>query len=91
MLQFAYCDYKYRMKNLVFLFLLLFSAQILGQGLQFKFNQDINVSNSKGIFKNAWAGGLNAVQFAQIDLNGDGIEDVLAFDRTNQKVFTYVN
>ena len=70
---------------------MVFSAQILGQGLQFKFNQDINVSNGKGILKNPWAGGLNAVQFAQIDLNGDGIEDVLAFDRTNQKVFTYVN
>ncbi len=79
------------MKNLVFLFLLVFSAQILGQGLQFKFNQDINVSNAKGILKNAWAGGLNATQFIQIDLNGDGIEDVLAFDRTNQKVFTYIN
>lgn len=79
------------MKNLVFLFLLVFSAQILGQGLQFKFNQDINVSNGKGILKNPWAGGLNAAQFSQIDLNGDGIEDVLAFDRTNQKVFTYIN
>ncbi len=91
MLQFAYCGYKYRMKNLVFLFLLVFSAQILGQGLQFKFNQDINVSNGKGILKNPWAGGLNAAQFSQIDLNGDGVEDVLAFDRTNQKVFTYIN
>jgi hypothetical protein len=79
------------MKNLVFLFLLVFSAQILGQGLQFKFNQDINVSNGKEILKNPWAGGLNAAQFSQIDLNGDGIEDVLAFDRTNQKVFTYIN
>lgn len=79
------------MKNLVFLFLLVFSAHILGQGLQFKFNQDINVSNGKGILKNPWAGGLNAAQFTQIDLNGDGIEDVLAFDRTNQKLFTYIN
>lgn len=91
MLQFAYCGHKYRMKNLVFLFLMVFSAQILGQSLQFKFNKDINVSNGQGILKNAWAGGLNAVQFSQIDLNGDGIEDVLAFDRTNQKVFTYIN
>ena len=91
MLQFAYCEHKYRMKNLVFLFLLVFSAQILGQSLQFKFNQDINVSNGQGMLKNAWAGGLNAVQFAQMDLNGDGIEDVLAFDRTNQKIFTYIN
>ena len=63
MLQFAYCVYKYRMKNLVFLFLLVFSAQILGQGLQFKFNHDIIVSNGKAILKNPWAGGLNAVQF----------------------------
>jgi len=91
MLQFAYCEHKYRMKNLVFLFLLVLSAQILGQSLQFKFNQDINVSNGQGILKNAWAGGLNAVQFAQMDLNGDGFEDVLAFDRTNQKLFTYIN
>jgi hypothetical protein len=43
------------------------------------------------LLKNAWAGGLNAVQFTQIDLNGDGLEDVLAFDRTNQKIFTYIN
>lgn len=79
------------MKNLVFLFLLVFSAQILGQGLQFKFNHDIIVSNGKAILKNPWAGGLNAVQFTQLDLNGDGIDDVIAFDRTNQKLFTYVN
>lgn len=69
---------------------MVFSAQILGQSLQFKFNQDINVSNGKGISKNAWEGGLNAVQFSQMDLNGDGMEDVLAFDRTNQKGFTYI-
>ena len=79
------------MKNLVFLFLITFSAQILGQSLQFKLNQDIKVSTNKGNFKNAWAGGLNAAQFAQIDLDADGIQDLVVFDRTNQKVFTYVN
>jgi len=70
---------------------MVFSTQILGQGLQFKFNQDIKVLNGNGILKNAWAGGLNAVQFNQIDLDGDGNEDVVAFDRTNQKIFTYIN
>jgi hypothetical protein len=79
------------MKNLVFLFLMILSAQILGQSPQFKFNQDIAVSNGVAILKNAWSGGLNAVQFSQIDLNEDGVEDVLAFDRTNQKVYTYIN
>ena len=79
------------MKNLVFLFLIAFSAQILGQSLQFKFNQDIKVATNKGYLKNAWAGGLNAAQFSQIDLDADGIQDLVVFDRTNQKVFTYVN
>jgi hypothetical protein len=79
------------MKNLVFLLLIAFSTQILGQSLQFKLNQDIKVSTNKGILKNAWAGGLNAAQFSQIDLDADGIQDLVVFDRTNQKVFTYVN
>lgn len=29
----------------------------------------------------AWAGGFNSPQFSQIDLNGDGIKDLFAFER----------
>jgi hypothetical protein len=79
------------MKNLVFLFLIVFNTQILGQSLQFRLNQDIPVSTNKGVLNNAWAGGLNAAQFAQIDLDNDGTEDLVVFDRTNQKIYTYIN
>ncbi len=38
-----------------------------------------------------WAGGLNAAQFNTIDLNEDGNEDLAIFDRTAERVATFIN
>ena len=38
-----------------------------------------------------WAGGLNAAQYNTMDLNNDGKDDLILFDRTANKVITYVN
>ena len=38
-----------------------------------------------------WAGGINAAQFSTIHLNNDTIEDLFIFDRTGNKVLTFVN
>ncbi len=38
-----------------------------------------------------WAGGLNAAQYNTMDLNNDGIEDLVLFDRTANKVTTFLN
>ncbi|MFI5205300.1 MAG: FG-GAP repeat domain-containing protein, partial [Flavobacteriales bacterium] len=38
-----------------------------------------------------WAGGLNATQFNTLDLNGDGHEDLAVFDRTADRVVTFIN
>lgn len=40
---------------------------------------------------NAWAGGLNACQFSSIDLNFDGIKDLVVFDRSGNKLKTFLN
>lgn len=39
----------------------------------------------------AWAGGLNACQFHKIDLNLDGIEDLLVFDRHGNRLLPFRN
>ncbi len=39
----------------------------------------------------AWAGGLNFVQLSEIDLDMDGTQDLFVFDRTGNKVTTYLN
>lgn len=41
--------------------------------------------------RNAWAGGLNFCQFSSIDLNLDGIKDLFVFDRSGDRVTTYLN
>lgn len=39
----------------------------------------------------AWAGGINFVQVSDIDLNGDGLNDLFLFDRSGNTVTTLVN
>jgi uncharacterized protein YqkB len=54
------------------------------------------VDQSIPVFKNdveltmPWAGGLNASQLNTIDLNNDGIPDLAIFDRTANKVVTFL-
>ncbi len=38
----------------------------------------------------AWTGGLNAVQFCELDLNRNGIMDLLAFDRHGNRIIPLV-
>jgi hypothetical protein len=38
-----------------------------------------------------WAGGLDACQFGEIDLNGDGIKDLVVFDRRGNRLLCFVN
>lgn len=37
-----------------------------------------------------WAGGLNAAQYGRIDLNGDGKEDLVIFDRSASLLSTFI-
>ena len=38
----------------------------------------------------AWAGGMNAAQFCSIDLNRDGIRDILMFDRHGNRIIPLI-
>lgn len=41
--------------------------------------------------KNSWAGGINFAQFSQIDLNMDGTKDLFVFDRSGNRISTWIN
>ena len=41
--------------------------------------------------KYPWAGGLNSPQFSEIDVNFDGLMDVIAFDRTANRLHVFEN
>lgn len=53
--------------------------------------QDLPVSQGKNVLGLPWAGGLNAAQYNTIDINGDGLEDLVVFDRTGNKIYPFLN
>ena len=53
--------------------------------------EGIQVSENSKVFKYAWAGGLNNPQFSAADLNNDGTDDLLIFDRSGGKALTFLN
>ena len=70
-----------------FLLSLMANAQ-----LYFNRTDTVIVQLANGIpLKNPWAGGLNFLQVSDIDLNYDGIMDLFVFDRTGNKISTFIN
>ena len=82
------------MKKFAFGILLCFLLWSVTSSAQLSFFRDssVIVLNASGdTLKNPWAGGFNSVQFSEIDLNLDGIKDLVVFDRTGDRISTYIN
>ena len=60
---------------------------------QVNFNRDTSISVIENSirFNHAWAGGINAAQPSEIDINLDGIKDLIIFDRTGNKLTPFLN
>ena len=58
---------------------------------QYHFNQEVPVVQGSSVSTKAWAGGLNAGQYNTIDLDNDGLLDLMIFDRDNNKVLTFIS
>ena len=58
----------------------------------FSLEQDntIQVIQNNDTLLNPWTGGFNAAQISKIDLNNDQIEDLFVFDRSSNKVITFL-
>ncbi|HAI76331.1 MAG TPA: hypothetical protein DCM08_08785 [Microscillaceae bacterium] len=71
--------------------LVCWGASVLqAQTLSFELKTHIPVRTPTQTLRNAWAGGLNCPQFSTLDLNGDGQEDLIVFERTASKINTFV-
>lgn len=70
---------------LFFLFCFHCSAQ------SFTRSDAIPVYENADTLKSPWVGGHNYVQVSEIDINQDGIKDLFVFDRTGNKITTYIN
>ena len=73
---------------------LLFAAWLLPLPLLAQFtytmDQSIPVEVDGVVLKNAWAGGLNSAQVNTMDLNADGVNDLVIFEKTTSRISTFV-
>lgn len=79
----------------IFFQILLVTGAVFGQyQLPFGFEKsyDLPVFNQQQTeLANPWGGGLYAVQFNAIDLDSDGIKDLVVFDRYGNRTLTWKN
>ena len=80
------------MKKILLLILYVFSFSFsVNAQFYFKKIDTLNVKIGNTNLENAWAGGANFVQVSDIDLDQDSIMDLFVFDRTGNKISTYIN
>jgi len=72
--------------------LLLFILITIPTKAQFGFERidTIKVIKDALAQKHPWVGGIDYAQFSNIDLNYDGVQDLFVFDRTCDKVLTFI-
>ena len=52
---------------------------------------DITLTENGNVLRNPWAGGMNLPQFSEVDLNNDGILDLVVYDREGIVSSTFIN
>lgn len=71
------------------LFLFISSIPLKAQHT-FQEYQDIPVQLNNENLTTPWAGGLNGVQYSQMDLNSDGRMDLVIYDRSSTRILTFL-
>ena len=79
-------------KKISILSILLISfSQLKGQNFSLVQQNSIPVIVNNDTLLNPWTGGFNSAQISKIDLNNDQIEDLFVFDRSSDKVITFIS
>jgi len=71
----------------IFYFTVCFEANAQ---LIYDFETNIAVSANNAALQNPWVGGFNSPQYNTMDLNGDGQQDLVVFDRTSFSLKTFL-
>ena len=80
------------MKNiLIILFLIIHSVQLVFPQMVLKRDTNIIFKENGLQFSSALSGGINLGQFSNIDLNLDGVLDLVVFDKSGNKLNPFVN
>ena len=83
------------LKKLFIISFLIFTCQRLAaQYEDYGFQRDLTIQvkdSMLNFLSDPWGGGLNSCLFGEIDLNMDGINDLLVFDISSNRVLPFIN
>ncbi|MBU1720620.1 MAG: T9SS type A sorting domain-containing protein [Bacteroidetes bacterium] len=77
-----------------FVFIIGSTGRVNAQTYDYGFSpeQNVVVRNENGRTMHfPWTGGLNFAQFSETDLNFDGIPDLFVFDKTGNRILTFIH
>lgn len=78
-------------KHLSTLLLMLLPGLLFAQSFQFRPGSGVDVFDMQANkLSHPFAGGLVASQFQQVDLNNDGLKDLVAFDRGDNRIMCWL-
>ncbi len=76
---------------IVWLFISTGCNLVFSQSLTFTQSQDLIILKAGDTLNSAWAGGINSAQVSTIDLNNDQLDDLVIFDKSGNKILTFIN
>ncbi len=81
------------MKKVLLLITFAMYIFIHGAFAQAMFNRVTNIPVRVGAstLLNPWAGGINSPLISELDINGDGIHDMIVFDMHNNRLLPFIN
>ncbi|UII33536.1 T9SS type A sorting domain-containing protein [Fulvivirga ulvae] len=74
----------------IFLLTFYIPASIYAQFV-YTLDQSVSVKEGDEILNLPWTGGLNSMQYSTMDLDGDGNEDLVVFERSAHKIYPFLN
>lgn len=77
--------------RVLIVYFIMFCSNVVNAQFSYVHDQSIPVIKAGKLLSLPWTGGINAAQFNTIDLNDDGLEDLVLFDRMANKMITFLN
>jgi hypothetical protein len=60
------------------------------QNAVYPYDESVMVIEGGNSIRNPWSGGFNSAQYSTMDLNYDGLEDLVVFERTSNRLYTFI-
>lgn len=79
-----------RIKYVILLLIGVSGTSVFAQYPKFFLSQSPWFNKNGNPIPNIYTGGLSSPQFSQTDMNGDGLKDLLVFDRRDNKVMPFI-